>query len=231
MLSWYDEKCDLPVYDGLSEEARSYVHILKGYDTETAMAWMQHHTPIPEDGNLYVPSDQELEQLPLISQIQDTVFGGMEIEAGYCNGRNTTLNGYEYHKVSEVNLYCDDVVLYLGHVYDIKENRIDASKGKAFFFPAGTLVELYGTTLHLSPIRTKEAGFRAAVILPEGVNTDLTDEEKKALNKEDPESILLLKRGKWVLAHPERKPLIDQGAWPGFIGENKELSCRKIEKA
>lgn len=226
MLSWYDDTCDLPVYDGLGEEAQSYVHILKGYDTDSIIGWMTTHTSIPDSGNIYVPSDKDLAQLPVIQQIQKTVFGGMPMEAGYCNGCNSTLNGFEYHKVSEVNLYCDDVVLYLGHVYDIKDNRINAEKGKAFFFPAGTLVELYGTTLHLSPIRTKEDGFRAVVLLPEGVNTELSQEEKNAVNQNDPESRLLLKKGKWVLAHPDRKPLIDQGAFPGFIGENKQLDCR-----
>lgn len=214
---------NFPILDGLSEDAKPYVHILHGYDTRDVMAWMRANTPIPDSGNLYVPDDERLMQLPLIQEIRHTVFGSMEMEAGYCNGTNTTLNGFEYHKASEVNLYCDDVVLYLGSVSDICNNTIHADQGRAFFFPAGSLVELYGTTLHLSPIETSRDGFRAVVLLPKGVNTDLSQAEKEALHKDDPESRMLLKRGKWVLAHPDRKPLIDQGAWPGFLGENKEL--------
>ena len=34
---------------------------------------------------------------------------------------------------------------------------------------------------------------------------------------------LLLQRNKWVISHPEREPLMKQGAFPGLIGENKEL--------
>jgi hypothetical protein len=34
---------------------------------------------------------------------------------------------------------------------------------------------------------------------------------------------LLLQKNKWVIAHPEREPLMKQGAFAGLIGENKEL--------
>ena len=51
--------------------------------------------------------------------------------------------------------------------------------------------------------------------------------EKIIINTSDllvsPESKLLLQRNKWVIAHPEREPLIKQGAYPGLLGENKEL--------
>ena len=83
---------------------------------------------------------------------------------------------------------------------------------------------MYQTTLHLSPCRTNDAGFRCVVVLPKGTNTPLSDGEKQMRDANtDPESVLLLQKNKWVLAHPERKPLIDQGAHPGLIGENKEL--------
>ena len=46
--------------------------------------------------------------------------------------------------------------------------------------------------------------------------------ESKPANREG-ENKLLLQKNKWVIAHPEREPLIKQGAFPGLIGENKEL--------
>ena len=83
---------------------------------------------------------------------------------------------------------------------------------------------MYQTTLHLSPCRVCDEGFKDIVILPRGTNTPLSDEEKMIRDlSTDPESELLLHKNKWVLAHPERQPLIDQGAHPGLIGENKEL--------
>ena len=57
------------------------------------------------------------------------------------------------------------------------------------------------------------------MILPRGTNTPLQDKAPNA----DPESRLLLQRNKWVIAHPEREPLIRQGAHPGLVGPNKEL--------
>ena len=57
------------------------------------------------------------------------------------------------------------------------------------------------------------------MILPRGTNTPLEKKPETA----DPESRLLLQTNKWVIAHPEREPLIRQGAFPGLLGENKQL--------
>ncbi|MBR1531256.1 MAG: DUF4867 family protein, partial [Eubacterium sp.] len=62
-------------------------------------------------------------------------------------------------------------------------------------------------------------GFKDIVILPRGTNTPL---DKKCVSG-DPESVLLLQKNKWVLAHKDREPLVRQGAHIGLIGENKEL--------
>ena len=85
--------------------------------------------------------------------------------------------------------------------------------------PGGRTIEIYQTTLHLSPCRTCDEGFRAVVVLARGTNTPLEKRELCA----DFESRLLLQKNKWVIAHPEREALISQGAFPGVIGENKEL--------
>ena len=95
----------------------------------------------------------------------------------------------------------------------------DVGKEKVFFVPQGTAIEMYQTTLHLSPCKVQDEGFKGVVILPKGTNTPHQDKKKT----QDKESILLLQKNKWVIAHKDRKPLIDQGAYPGFIGENKEL--------
>ena len=82
---------------------------------------------------------------------------------------------------------------------------------------------MFQTTLHLSPLKVNDTGFKGIVVLPKGTNTPLSVEEKSLLTNEDPEQILLLQRNKWVIAHPEREPLIKQGAFPGIIGPNKEM--------
>lgn len=85
----------------------------------------------------------------------------------------------------------------------------------------GTAIEMYQTTLHLSPCRVSDIGFKDVVILPRGTNTPLNNggTDEAAIGEER----LLLQRNKWVIAHPDREPLIKQGAYPGLLGENKEL--------
>ena len=143
----------------------------------------------------------------------------MPIQIGYCNGVNSTYNGFEYHKGSEINVAVTDFMLVLGHVWDIRDNQFFVGDEKVFFVPKGTAIEMYQTTLHLSPCKVSDDGFKDIVILPRGTNTPLEKKEKNA----DPESALLLQKNKWVIAHKDRKQLVSQGAHIGLIGNNKEL--------
>ena len=65
----------------------------------------------------------------------------------------------------------------------------------------------------------KRQGFKDIVILPRGTNTPLENRRQPV----EEEGKLLLQRNKWVIAHPGREPLIRQGAFPGLLGENREL--------
>lgn len=202
-----------------------YGRVLKGYDVSPWISFMEQETTIPEDGNVYIASVPEMERMAVTEEIQSIVYGGMPIQVGYCNGRNTTYNGFEYHKGSEINIAVTDFMLVLGHSYEIKNNAYDVSQAQVFFVPKGTVIEMYQTTLHLSPLRVCDEGFKGIVVLPRGTNTPLEESEKQRLRKEAPdrEQALLLQRNKWVIAHPQREPLIRQGAHPGVTGENKEL--------
>ncbi|MBR7071994.1 MAG: DUF4867 family protein, partial [Eubacterium sp.] len=90
---------------------------------------------------------------------------------------------------------------------------------KVFFVPKGTALEMYQTTLHLSPCRVNDEGFKDIVVLPRGTNTPLEEKQRCA----DSESALLLQKNKWVIAHKDREPLVKQGAHVGLIGENIKL--------
>lgn len=200
-----------------------YGRVLGGYDFAEAIAWMEAETQIPEDGNVYVASVPGLEALPVAGELERGLYGGMPIQLGYCNGRNTTINGFEYHKGSEVNVAVTDVMLFLGHTWEIRENSYRVEDARVFFAPRGTAFEMYQTTLHLSPCRTTDAGFKAIVVLPRGTNTPLDQRPVAPAGEGDPEAELLLQRNKWVIAHAEREPLVRQGAHVGLIGPNKEL--------
>ncbi len=229
---------DVPVYHISDSRFASYGRLIDGYDVTGLIKYMEEHTPIPEDGNIYVPSDSEMEKDPAVSLISSAFYGGMSVQAGYCNGRNDTYNGFEYHKSSEINIAVTDFILVLGHSFEISyengEPSYDISQADVFYIPRGSVIEMFGTTLHLSPLRVSDEGFRGVVILQRGVNGELTDEEKlkrdEALEKGDEEAKLLLKRAKWVICHPERKPLVSQGAWPGVKGENKRLYYKEETK-
>lgn len=198
---------------------RTYGRVIEGYDFSEIFSYMETVAAIPEQGNVYVASVPELEAAKVCAQIRNQLYGGMPIEVGYCNGRNTTYNGFEYHKGSEINIAVTDFMLVLGHSWDIEDNTYQSSLAEVFFVEKGTAIEMYQTTLHLSPCRVCDEGFKDIVILPRGTNTPLKQPKEAA----EGEAVLLLQTNKWVLAHPDREPLIRQGAHPGFLGENREL--------
>lgn len=175
-----------------------YGKVLKGFDTAALQAEMEK-TPCPDGGTVYVASDETLESLAIMKDFRDQVFGGMPIQIGYCCGDNNTLNCLEYHRDSEVNLACTDMILLLGKEGDIDFEKFeyDTSKVEAFLAPKGTLVEVYATSLHYAPVNAG-GKFRSVVVLPRGTNTDLQF-------KPDPagESRLLTATNKWLLAHAE----------------------------
>lgn len=219
MLERLNAVNDVKILSVFDEAFASYGRVVTGVDFTEMIAYMEAHTPIPESGNIYLASVPDLEALPAADTVQKVLYGDMPIQVGYCNGRNTTYNGFEYHKGSEINVAVTDFMLVLGHSWLIRENTYRVEDAQPFFVPKGTAIEMYQTTLHLSPCRVCDAGFKGIVILPRGTNTPL--EQKPS----DPtgEARLLLQRNKWVIAHPQRQPLIRQGAYPGLLGENKEL--------
>ena len=220
-LNEFNDQLILDVYDPAFE---SYRRVVEGHDVTELVRYMENHTDIPADGNVYVASVAEMEELPVRKEIEAVFYGGMPVQIGYCNGRNTTYNGFEYHKGSEINIAVSYFMLVVAHSWQIRNNTIKGEDAQVFYVPKGTVIEMFQTTLHLSPCRVCDEGFRDVVILPKGTNTPLSEEEKQLRDQSgDPEAQLLLQKNKWVLAHPEREPLIRQGAHPGLIGENREL--------
>ena len=193
---------------------REYGQVIEGIDTTELQAALAK-TPRPDSGVDYIASVPELEAVSVFAQIRDNIFGGMPIQIGYCNGNNDTLNALEYHRDSELNLPINDVVVLLAHRWDIKDGKLDSADVKAFHVPAGTMIELYATTLHYAPCTAQPGGFRCVVILPEGTNTDLTFTPGT-----EGEDCLITARNKWLIAHEEAKI---EGAFCGLKGENITL--------
>lgn len=190
---------------------RRYGKVIEGIDVSDILEAMKQ-TPCP-DGTMYTPSDAKIEACGSVKKIQYSVYGGMPIEVGYCNGHNKKLNAAEYHRDSETNIACSDLVLILGHEQDVEKDwTYDTAKMEAFLVPKGTMIEVYATTLHYAPCNVEDGGFRCVVVLPKGTNTEI-----ETGKSDTPEDRLLFARNKWLIAHPEAKI---EGAWNGLKGEN-----------
>lgn len=221
----------IPIYSHTDCRLSRYGRILHGFDPGDLCTTADRTTSIDPEKNAYVASVPELERDPFVAGAAAAIFGGMDVQAGYCNGPNSKLNAMEYHKTSEVYVSVTPSLLLLGRVSDIASFRSwDSHLGEAFFFPAGTVFECYPMTLHFSPFRAERAGFKTVIILPRGTNTPLDPEAPYAIPGDrgndpgnDPEKRLLFMKNKWLIAHPERLPLIERGAWPGIKGPNLEL--------
>lgn len=208
----------MKIYSVLDERFRKYGRVIEGFDCAGLFEALKA-TPLPQDGTVYVASDPQLEKLEIFGKMQKMLFGGLPIELGYCNGVNSKLNALEYHRSSEVNVAADELILLLGELRDVdpKTYTYDTSKVEAFKVPAGTMFEMYATTLHFAPCSVDGKGFRNAVILPRGTNLPLDFEPEK-----ENEGKLLFAANKWLIAHAE-SGLDKDGAFVGLKGENITL--------
>lgn len=207
----------LPLYSVYDAEFKPYGRVLDLGDTEELSAALSE-TKIPESGNFYVASDKTLEKTFAMRKIEK-VFGGMDIQAGYCNGHGYTLNALEYHKCSEVNFTTSGLVLLLALPQDMSGGVIDSASVKGFYLPKGTAIEVYPKVLHFAPCRISSDGFRCLVVLEKGVNSPLG----KTDVPDSDEDKLLFMRGKWLSCHLD-SPQAKQGAFCGISGQNIKLN-------
>ena len=194
---------------------KRYGQVVEGLpDTVSELLEALQKTPLPE-GTGYVPEEPLLQELPAAVEISEHCYGGMPVQLGWCTGHNTRLNCLEYHRDSEFNLGTEDFILLLAKQEEISEGTLDTSLVRAFRVPAGTLVEVYATTLRYAPCHVDaDKGFRVLVALPKGTNTEKPD--ITPLNAEDK---MLWACNKWLLAHPDSNEA-KAGAYMGLSGEN-----------
>lgn len=188
-----------------------YGKVREGYSIARILKEMEH-TPLSKEV-LYVPSVDEMEALQEAEAFEVRAFGGLPIQIGYCNGDNHQLNAVEYHRSSEINIAVTDMILLVGSQQDIAaDSTYDTSLIEAFFVPAGTVVEMYATTLHYAPCTATGEGFRCVVILPKGTNTSLNFEPGST-----GEDRLITAKNKWLIAHEDAGIA---GAFCGLKGTN-----------
>ena len=210
---------NIHIYSIEDPEFNEFGRILEPELFSDAFSYLDMYTSVPEKNNIYIPNDTGLQQILQFNSRCHDVFGNMPLQYGYVNGHNTQLKALEYHKSSEINIANSPMILLLGKAEDIHDRLYDSSKLMAFFIPEKTILEIYPKTLHFSPLKLIETGFKCAVILPNGTNVDPV----KSIYLNHNEDYYLFKTNKWLIAHPESKTLIAQGAHIGISGENIKI--------
>ena len=208
------------IYSVNDPEFKSYGNVWNNVPSELTSPVLEalSATPIPE-GSKYVASAPELEGVKDADKLGFLMFGGRPFQLGWCNGHNTKLNCLEYHRDSEFNLGTEDFVLLLARQEEIAGGKLDTVKVKAFRVPAGTLVEVYATTLHYAPCHVDAAkGFRVLVALPQGTNT-----AKPEIKADGGDDAQLWACNKWLLAHVESSEAA-AGAYVGLEGVNIDIA-------
>lgn len=213
LLKNLNEKNDFKIFSVESDEFTSFGRVIKTIDSSEIVAEGKK-VQNPESGSSYLASFDKFEALPIAETIKNELFGTMPTQIGYCWGHSSFLNATEWHTSSEINIAVTPLVLFLGHIWDIKDGKIDSSKFTAFFVPQGTVIEAYATTLHFCPCEVLDIGFGCVVALPKGTNTDL---------EVRPQDKKIFRQNKWIIAHEGNQALLDRGVLPGINGINFEV--------
>ena len=211
----------MKIYSVFDPEFKPFGQVVTGMD-DTAAEILSVLKDAPQGSGVdYVPEYEPLQELPAMVEISEHCYGGMPVQLGWCNGFNTKLNCLEYHRDSEINIGSSAFILLLARQDEIQGGQLDTALVKAFYVPAGAVVEVYATTLHYAPCYTDASeGFRVAVVLPRGTNTTCP-----LLQRKSEEDKWLAARNKWLLAHPESTEA-HQGAHIGLCGDNLDiLAC------
>lgn len=210
----------MKIYSVYDPQFKPYGQIVEGMEDVIAQILpVLDQTPVPENGVKYVAEYAPMQELPATEIVSDHLYGGMPVQMGWCNGHNTKLNCLEYHRDSEFNLGTENFVLLLAKQDEITDGALDTSKVKAFWVPAGVMIECFATTLHYAPCHADPAkGFKMLVALPKGTNT-----KKPDITPMSWEDGLMTARNKWLLAHPESNEA-KEGYYVGLTGENIDIA-------
>ena len=110
----------MKIYSVMDDNFKKYGRIIKNIDLSSVINAMES-TPVPDDV-VYVPEDASLMKTEFAADMKNRYFGEYLVQVGFCNGHNQKLNAVEYHRSSEVNVACTDMILLLGKQQDIEDD-------------------------------------------------------------------------------------------------------------
>lgn len=185
----------------LDDSFKEYGRIIK-QDMQEAIDYATTY----QNTNAYDTSVQVLEEMPCMQDLINDIYGYLDVMAGVVTGKNEVLNGLEYHQCSETIIAVTDYILALGKRQDMEENDYDIEKCELFYVPKGTVVELYATTLHYTPITVKDS-FKTICLLLRGTGDSC---QRRGILK---------KQNKWFIAHKDNVEKVQAGDYPGLKGK------------
>jgi len=222
LLALQQKNPNLSILDLENPHFAMYGRVIDSLHVTSIIELAERLTPLPDEGTRYITHDERLSDAININEL-NILFGGEPVQIGWCNGKNSTINGAEYHKGPELFVAVTDCLQFLTPYQALKDfASLSSDEADLFFFPKGTVALIDPNVLHLAPCSVHAGGFRSLIILPKGTNEALTEQELSVKNTiNDPEARLLLKKNKWVIAHPERVQLTSQGVLAGMTGINR----------
>ena len=146
----------MKIFSVTDPEFKPYGRVVTGLDTAKAeILAALANTPLPAATD-YVAEDAALQELPAAVEVAEHLFGGMPCQLLVQRSQHLfELPGIPPRQ--QFNLGTEDFVLLLARQEEIAGGKLDTAKVKAFRVPAGTLVEVYATTLHYAPCHVDAA--------------------------------------------------------------------------
>lgn len=195
-------------------EFERYGKVITDIDTPKLLSLIEKTPLIP--GTDYKASVDYLEDPSVMPVLKNQVFGGLNIQFGYCNGDNKGLNCLEYHRNSELNIAATDAVLMVAPMTAVHDGIIDTNDVETFIVRKGQAVMFYETTLHYAPcVAPGYDHFKVGVVLPKDTNTDRPEGVSR-----DGESGCLTHNNKWLYAHKDSAEGKANMTTGKLIGEN-----------
>lgn len=176
---------------------------------ESSFSGQMTETPV------YEPVVAELQDHPFVAEVQDLVFGGAPVQAGWIYGQNGALDFLEFNDAQVVLIPANDIILFAGNKDKLNQTdwTYDTKDTGAFFVPDHAIVELFPTTLRSAPVRAvEETGYLVAVIAPEGTATE-------AVAPGQGMDQALAANNRWVFAFPE----VAGDFYAGLTGSNTAI--------
>ncbi|MDO4466246.1 MAG: DUF4867 family protein [Bacillota bacterium] len=196
------------IYSSAALETEGFGRVLP-YDATDIVEYVNKNIPFKQEKASYKLDYAELHDFDVFKKVKHDIYGELNIQCGIVSGLNEYLTGIEFHQGSEVNIAFTDCLLLLGKTSQLKGTTFDTTKAKVVYLKKGEVVEIYGSTLHYTPIQVDPEGFSLGVILLEGTNSDI----------EYTRGEFLTKKNKWYICHQSQTAKIEAGNIPGLLGE------------